>query len=323
MSGVIRRAFGPYVVTHALGRGGMGETFVAERTGPAGFTQRVCLKRLRADAGDASWVPMFQTEARLVAMLAHPNIVSLVDFGSEGGEWWMALALVEGVDLRTILASLNGSDERMPVELVVLVAIEVSKGLAHAHSRRLADGSPAGIVHRDLSPGNVMVSTDGAVLLTDFGIAKVAHGERTRTGVIKGKADYMSPEHASGEVLDGRADLFSLGVVLFQLLTGERPFRGATDIAKTLAAVQGKRARIDELAPETPAALVAVVDRLLQPERDRRYDDARVLLDDLGRFHVRPSACFALGNLVMRAREEASPDGSDTTERQPARTLVG
>ncbi len=317
MTPALGRTYGPYLVTSALGRGGMGETYVGERTGPGGFTQRVCLKRLRADAGDASWVRMFQTEARLVAMLAHPNVVSLVDFGAEKDEWWMALALVEGVDLRAMLTSAQHAGERLPIELVVLVAIEIAKGLAHAHSRRLPDGAPAHIVHRDLSPGNVMVSTDGAVLLTDFGIAKVAHGERTRTGVIKGKADYMSPEHASGEVLDGRADLFSLGVVLFELLTGTRPFLGATDIAKTLSAIRGKRARIEQLAPETPGALVAIVDRLLEPTRERRYDDARALLDDLGRFHVRPSLVFALGERAMRAMQERG-----TPEPERTRTDV-
>jgi serine/threonine protein kinase len=309
----IGRTFGPYLVTRALGRGGMGETYLGERTGPAGFTHRVCLKRMRVDASEPSWVRMFQTEARLVAMLAHPNVVSLVDYGVEKEEWWMALALVEGVDLRAILGSLARARERLPIGLVVLVAIEIAKGLAHAHSRRLPDGTPARIVHRDLSPGNVMVSTDGAVLLTDFGIAKVAHAERTRTGLIKGKAEYMSPEHASGEELDGRADLFALGVVMFELITGVRPFQGPTDLASRLNAVQGRRPRLENLAPGTPAALALVVDRLLEPQRERRYDDARQVIEALDPIAAPPSAVFHLGELVRRTsleRQSAEPDAT-------------
>ena len=308
MTGAVGRTLGPYRVVSPLGRGGMGETYVGERIAPAGLVQRVCLKRMRADARDPSWVRMFQAEARLVAMLAHPNVVSLVDFGVEGeGEWWMALGLVEGADLATVLGDLGRASERLPIELVVMVATEIAKGLAHAHSRRFADGTHAGIVHRDLSPGNVMVSVDGAVQITDFGIAKVAHAERTRTGVLKGKAEYMSPEQASAEPLDARSDLFVLGVVMFQMLTGARPFTGATDIATQLNVMGGKRARIHDLAADAPDVLVGIVDRLLQPARDHRYIDARALLDDLGRFHVRPSSTFALGELAQRARGERVP----------------
>jgi serine/threonine-protein kinase len=179
----------------------------------------------------------------------------------------MALTLVDGVDLRAVLASLKRSGGRFPVAAALRIVTDIALALGHAHAR--------GIVHRDVSPGNILVSVDGAVQLTDFGIAKVAKSEKTRSGIVKGKAEYMSPEQAMGETVDGRADLFSLGVLLFELLAGQRPFDGPTPLAAQLNATQGIRPRLETLAPARAPELVAIVDRLLHPDRNLRYRDAR------------------------------------------------
>lgn len=269
---------GPYRLLHPIARGGMSETFVAERTGAAGIVQRVCLKRLRsAEANDPAWIRRFLAEARISAALSHQNIVSLFDVGQDESGWWMAFQLVEGVDLRGILSALRARGEPMPVEQALLVTMEVGKALAYAHARLDAAGMPLGLVHRDVSPGNILVSVDGGVYLTDFGIAKVTHAERTRTGEIIGKAPYMSPEHALGEELDARADVFSLGVVLFEMLTGEQPFHGATPYAVMMAAVGGKRGRVEELRPGLPAEVVRIVDGMLRVRREERLGVGEVL----------------------------------------------
>ncbi len=309
--------FGPFRILSRLGRGGMGETFVAERVGPAGFAQRVCLKRiLTTDGADASWTAMFQREARLVALLHHPNIVKLFDFGQERGKWWMSLELVEGVDLRQILTASRESSTRLPIEAVAFIAAELVKALAHAHARRLPDGTPAGIVHRDVSPANVLISFDGCVLLTDFGIAKWTHAERTRTGQMKGKAPYISPEHAMGDPVDGRADLFALGVVMFELLAGVRPYDGPTDLATQINAVEGKRRDLRELAPATPDALVRIVERLIESRVDRRFGSAWEVLDALSEIAVPANVVWALGKAVRDAAAGGPPgELTDVDER--------
>jgi eukaryotic-like serine/threonine-protein kinase len=305
--------FGPFRILARLGRGGMAETFLAERAGPLGFVQRVCVKRILRDrADDPRLVRSFQDEARLAALLVHPNIVSVLDFGEEHGSWWMALELVDGLDLRALLVALRARGEALPEELALFIVAEVTKALAYAHERRLPDGSPAGIVHRDVSPSNVLISYDGAVALADFGIARAAQNERTETGVVKGKVPYMPPEQALARPLDARADLFALGVMTFELLAGQRPFDGPSDLETLQNIVEGRRPSLAELAPATPRAVVQLVDALLEPSRDRRPASAAVVLDALSSLAAPPpNVVRSLGALAASVQppQDIPPDG--------------
>ncbi len=219
------REFGPYTIVRRLGIGGMAETFEAIRHGTEGFAQRVCLKlALPFLREDKAFVQLFQREARLAAKLRHGNIVGVLDYGSVDGTPYMALELVDGVDLQRLLEG----KQRLSAEHVALIAIELAKGLSHAHDPPLDLGDSSsqigGIVHRDLSPSNVMLSQQGEVLLTDFGVAKAISGASRHQSAVKGKVPYMSPEQLRNDPLDGRSDLFSLGVVLYECLSGSRPY---------------------------------------------------------------------------------------------------
>ncbi len=221
---------GPYEVQRRLGVGGMAETLIAVRRGPGGFEQRVCLKRvLPAYAEDESFREAFLDEARLVARLRHTNIVQVYDFGRAGDSWYLALELIDGLDMQELLEALAARGERLPLDVLMLVAMELGHALDYAH-RLAIGGAPAHVVHRDLSPSNVLLSTSGEVKLADFGIAKAStRTHHTATGIVKGKAPYMSPEQAQAQPVDGRTDLFALGVILYESLAGRRPFDGATD----------------------------------------------------------------------------------------------
>jgi serine/threonine-protein kinase len=284
---------GPYHLLRQLGGGGMASTWLAERTSAEGITQRVCLKRMRVDARtDPTWESLFKSEARTIAMLHHANIVSLKEFGAEQGGWWMALDLVEGQDLAAILRARNEAGERLPIEVVVYVAAEVAKALAYAHGR------PMPVIHRDVSPSNTLVGLDGTVRITDFGLAKVAHNPRTRTGQMKGKTPYMAPEQLHGDPVDARTDVFGLGVTMFELLCGQRPFDGKTDLATQLNIAQGVRITMGSLRSDVPPALVALVDRMIENRIERRVPSADAVLDALSAFHVPVNVGRSLGRLA-------------------------
>ncbi len=290
----------------------MAETFLAERHGVAGFAQRVCVKRvLPAFCTDPVFVAMFQGEARLAARLVHPHIAQVYDFGAHEGQWWMALELVDGVDLRALLRAMRALGQPMPIDLVVLILTDVCSALAHAHAARPA------VVHRDVSPSNVLLSREGAVKLADFGIAKQTSGERATASGIKGKVPYMSPEQALGGAVDARSDLFSLGVLSFELLAGRRPFDGPTELA-TLANLAGdRRPALGPLAPHAPPALVALVERLLAPTPDARPASANAVLDALSAGAPPLSARRALGAMVDRVRPVAPDDDAQALVSNP------
>lgn len=313
--------FGPYEIVQPLGVGGMAETFVALRRGPAGFEQQVCLKRvLPAYARDEHFMKLFLGEARLVAHLRHANIVQLTDFGESEGLFYLALELVEGLDLREVLARLRMRDAVMDPELVALVASDVATALEYAHNLAF-DAERVGVVHRDVSPGNVLLSLAGEIKLADFGIAKSALAEQvTQSGVVKGKIPYMSPEQARGEVVDARSDLFSLGVLMYEALAGQRPFDGATEAATLLKIVEGRHIPLRELVPSLPEALCHLVDRLLAHEAGERFADASEFLEALFPHVPPPTARRRLGSLIrdLRERPTFSPEIADTL---PARRL--
>lgn len=299
MMAEVAQRFGPYTCVRRLGAGGMAETFLAVQHGSAGFEQRVCMKfMLAALRNDKTFRQMFLREATIAASLRHANIVGVIDVDDEAG--YIVLELVDGVDLRTLVDA--APNRRLPAHVASLIAVELCKALAYAHGRTRR-GAPDGIVHRDISPSNVLVSHNGEIKLTDFGVAKAMRSvaEPPSTG-IKGKLCYMSPEQTRGETLDGRSDLFSLGVMLFELLAGVRPFDGPTDAQTLLRIEAGKHPSLVELAPDVPGGLALVVERMLRRDADHRYPTADACIDALARFAAPITTYRELGQLARSAR---------------------
>jgi serine/threonine protein kinase len=321
LTNILGEEFGPYKLVSRLGVGGMAETFVAIRKGPGSFTQRVCLKLvLPFYRENEDFVRLFEREARLAATLRHRNIVGVIDFGEIEGMSYMALELVDGVDLRTLLDSPECT--RLPAEIVALVGLELAEALEHAHSppttQATADGSERqGIVHRDISPSNVLISERGEVLLTDFGVAKAITGTTRKQSAVKGKVPYMAPEHLRAESLDGRADLFSLGVVLFEALAGERPYEGPHDPATIMLILKGDHPPLTQLAPDAPPGLCRVIERLLEPDSEDRPQNAAELIEELDEFAPSPRVRRQLARLVCRLRTESEADTQVSPSQPP------
>lgn len=299
---VTGKHFGPYTLVQRLGVGGMAETFEAVRHGRSGFSQRVCLKLVRrAFRDDADSIELFEREARLAAKLHHSNIVSVIDFGEIEGTLYMALELVEGVDLQVLLDARH----RLSPEHVALIGHDLATALEHAHNPGLVldDGSSdlGAIVHRDVSPSNVLVSRHGEVKLSDFGLANVAEAG-SRQSEIRGKFPYMAPERLRADPLDGRSDLFSLGVVLFEALAGRRPYDGGHDPATIMLIMAGEHPSLGDLAPGTPPELCRIVESLIESDRERRPRSASALAEQLEPFVPPPDARRKLGKMATEAR---------------------
>ncbi|MBW2379333.1 MAG: serine/threonine protein kinase [Deltaproteobacteria bacterium] len=306
-SNLLGKDFGPYRIVRRLGVGGMAETFEAIRRGPSGFTQRVCLKLvLPFFREDEDFLMLFEREAKLVAKLRHSNIVGVIDFGEIDGTSYMALELVDGADLEVLLDAQDG--KRLSHEYVALLGHELAAALEHAHNPPRDSGldgmSVSAIVHRDISPSNVLISSHGEVLLTDFGVAKAVTGSSRKQSAVKGKIPYMSPEQLRAEAVDGRADLFALGVVLFEALAGRRPYEGSHDPATIMLILQGDHPSLHELVPGAPPELCRVIESLIQPDRDQRPANAAALIDLLDQFVPSPRVQRQLGKMTAAVRPE-------------------
>jgi serine/threonine protein kinase len=269
--GEVPRQVGPYVLGERLGAGGMAEVHVAERVGPHGFRKQVALKRLLPHAAmDPDHVRMFLDEARVVAALHHPNIASIFDFGVAGREYFMSMELVRGPTLKQLIEHCEDTVGLIPYPVVVALLVQVCEALQCAHD--------AGVIHRDVSPANVIVSNDGVAKLIDFGVCKTI-GNDTSTGVIKGKFGYIAPEYLDGRI-DRRADLWALGVVAYEMLTNRRLFDG--DEVSTL--YQIREASIDlpsHINPDVPPELDAIVMTALQRDPEQRWQNATALRNAL------------------------------------------
>jgi serine/threonine protein kinase len=292
----------------------MAETFEAVRRGSGGFEQRVCVKRvLPGYSTDAEFVRLFMREARLAAALSHRCVTRVVDFGEDRGCHYLALELVEGMDLRRLRRAL--APRTLPLELAAFLAMEIAEALAHAHTRTGATGA---VVHRDVSPANVLLNVDGDVKLTDFGISKALNDSPvTRTEFVRGNIWYMAPEQIEGDrVPDPRSDLFSLGIVLYECLVGRRPYQGPTDLATMMALTEGRRTPLREAAPDMPEPMLEIVDRLLEQRVEDRFQSAAAVAEALAPLTSIAGARRELGDLVRTHRHE-QPKARARMEIQP------
>jgi serine/threonine-protein kinase len=276
--------FGRYRLVGRLGEGGMSELFVAEATGAEGFTRRFVLKRLRPElARDKHAVAQFIDEARLQASLVHSNIVPVYDFGVVGGEYFMTQEFIVGRDLARLMerhaARARGG---LPSPVAYFAAHETLQALSYAHARRNVDDEPLGIVHRDIAPGNVIVSQAGEVKLSDFGIVKSNDRvSRTQVGVVKGNTNFMSPEQARGQTVDARSDLFALGLVLYYSLSGELLYTGHNDL-EVLHRAAGGLLRDDFMRiRDLPDPAPQILERALALDPSERFQSAAEFADEL------------------------------------------
>jgi len=274
---------GKYVIQRKLAEGGMAEIFLASSFGPEGFEKQVIIKRIRPSfAEDPAFVEMFVTEARLVSKLNHSNIVQIFDFDRHENTFYIAMEYVRGKSLAQ--AHQRALDLSIPLTpaLAAEIVSEVARGLSFAH-RLTEHGQPLGLVHRDVTPQNILLSYDGAVKLTDFGIAKA--GTRASTvGMLKGKFAYMSPEQSRGQPVDSRTDIFALGITLWELLSGVRLFDADSDVAVLNAVQERTVVPPAQLNPTVDSSLSGIVMRCLERERGARFQTAQELERALARY---------------------------------------
>jgi serine/threonine protein kinase len=292
--------FGRFEILGRLALGGMAEIFLARERGPGRGTRAVVVKRILPHvADDPRFVEMFLHEAELAMGLNHPNLCSIYEFGAQENEYFIAMEWVQGVSITQMHKRLFERNESgLPPHVVARVGAEIADALHYAHHASDTDGNPLRLVHRDVTPDNIMVSFDGKVKLLDFGVAKAASQRvRTEAGMLKGKFAYMSPEQYQGLELDGRADVFSLGACMYEAVTGLALFHRSSEY-ETMGAIVS-----DDPAPRAgvyrrgvPAGLDNVIAKALEKNRDRRYSSALELQGALERFLVSEG-------VVLKARE--------------------
>ncbi len=290
----------------------MGEVYVARALGPEDFQKLVALKRVLPHLEqEEEFVAMFLEEARLAATLDHPNIVQVIELGQSQHGYFLIMEYVHGVDLRALLRN-AARTQPIPLGCALGIASALAAGLHYAHERPGPDGQPMGLVHRDVSPSNVLITFDGVVKLVDFGVAKAAaHTARTRATMLKGKVGYMSPEQCRGVPVDRRSDVFSLGVLLYELTTLHRPFYEDNHFAALNRIVHGQYERPSTLVPDYSTGLEHIVTRALEPDPAHRYPHARAMLDDLEQLAqahgVRASSAVLADYVVEQLGRPPSP----------------
>ena len=275
--------YGNYFLVEKIAVGGMAELFKAQQRGVQGFQKIVAIKRILPHLVDnEDFATMFIDEAKLAAQLTHPNIVQIFDLGKAGTSYYIAMEYVNGRDLRTLLRKAKEYSKPFPEAVAAFVTMKVASALDYAHRKRGFDDRELKLVHRDVSPQNILISTEGAVKLVDFGIAKAAtKASHTVAGALKGKLLYMSPEQALGQQLDNRSDLYSLGLVLFEMLTGERCFQADSEMGVLEKVRMGKIGDLRSINPEISPEMAGIVNRALHKAVEQRYASARLLERDL------------------------------------------
>ena len=278
--------FGKYTLLNRIAVGGMAEIFLARQAGVEGFEKTLCLKRIRPHlSSQPAFVNMFLNEAKLAAQLNHPNIVQIYDLGLVGKSFFIAMEYVSGRDTSRIIPKAEKKGIPFPLVYALKIASSVLEGLYYAHHQTDAYGQPLNIVHRDITPENIVVSFSGNVKILDFGIAKATSQlEQTRAGEIKGKLSYMSPEQCLGQVLDQRSDIFSIGVVLYEWVTGYKLFTGENEMAILKAIVDGKIYPPSYFKEDVPDQVERILLKALEKDREKRYQSAWDMQLDIDTF---------------------------------------
>lgn len=271
---------GKYRLIAELGHGGMSDVYLAVAKGMGGFHKLLVVKQLRPNlAEDEAFLAMFLDEARLAARLNHRNVVSTLEVGEDGGRYYIAMEYLEGQPLRRVL---QRAKDRFGIDMRLQVILEVLQGLHHAHELRDYDGTPLQVVHRDVSPHNIFVTYGGDVKVVDFGVAKALDSStETSAGVMKGKLAYMSPEQAMGPMVDRRADLFSVGVLLWESIVGARMWGGEPAAKITEWLMAGAIPSVREAAADVPDGLARICEKALAVEPEHRYSTALEMHEDL------------------------------------------
>jgi serine/threonine protein kinase len=316
--------FSQYEFLRKIARGGMGEVFLARQTGIEGFAKEVVLKRIHSEyADEPEFVKMFLQEARIAAMLDHPNIVQIYELGKHEKHYFIVMEYVPGLSLSRLIKVAGGP---LPLQFSLQIILGLADGLQFAHDKTGPNGELLNLVHRDISPPNVLVSTAGSVKITDFGIAKIKESvTQTRAGVIKGKYAYISPEQARGGEADRRSDIYALGLVLYEVTTGERAYQG--DDVEILRAVAASDYLPPEVVrPDYPQELRSILARCLALRPEERYQECQDLTDDLlavqmdGRLATSPGK---LGQYIkeMLTRLDALKAARRATQEQDPATV--
>jgi serine/threonine-protein kinase len=301
-----------YRVLEKIASGGMAEVFRAESAGLEGFKKIVAIKRVLPHLSEKKqFIGMFLDEARLSAHLSHSNVAQVFDIGVGDNTYFIVMEYVDGADLKAIIERHKKQNQLVPIEEACLICVRICEGLAYAHELMDSNGRRIGVVHRDMSPPNVLITRHGEVKIVDFGLAKAnSQLEKSEPGIIKGKFSYLSPEAALGKPVDARTDIFAVGIILWEMLAGRRLFMGETDL-ETVRQVQAARVPpIRQFNPNVTPQLEAVLARSLAQNPDDRYQTARDLGQDLNQmmFHLgRPVSSFDIAQLVnpvVHEREE-------------------
>src|SRR5215470_3595592 len=279
-----------YRVVEKLESGGMAEVFRAESEGLQGFKKQVAIKRVLPHLSEKKkFISMFLDEARLSAHLSHSNCVQVFDIGVGDNAYFIVMEYVDGADLKAVLETLKKQGREMAVEDAVFISIKICEGLCYAHELTDTEGRSLGVVHRDVSPPNVLMTKYGEIKIVDFGLAKASSQlEKSEPGIIKGKFSYLSPEAAVGQDVDSRTDIFAVGIILWELLAGQRLFLGETDFQTVKKVQQSAIPQISQINRKVPPELERVLLRALARDPNQRYRSAREFGRDLNQilFHI-------------------------------------
>ena len=270
-----------YRVIERLASGGMAEVFIAESAGIEGFKKRVAIKRVLPHLSEKkAFIAMFLDEARLSAHLSHSCVAQVFDIGVGDNAYFIVMEYVDGADLKGVIEYLRKMGKPFPMEAAVFIASKMCEGLSYAHELTNVEGEPLHVVHRDMSPPNVLITKYGEVKIVDFGLAKATSQlQKSESGIIKGKFSYLSPEAAHGKEVDARTDVFAVGIILWEMLSGRRLFYGDTDFATVKQVQQAQVPSIGQINKDVPIDLERIIARSLAREPEKRYQTAR----DLGR----------------------------------------
>lgn len=275
--------FGNYILIEKLGTGGMAEIYKAKMEGVEGFQKLVAIKKILPQfSHNKDFTTMFIDEAKVAAQLSHRNIVHIYDLGKIENSYFIAMEYMEGTDLRKVIHQAKEKNEKIPIPIGLFIASQVASALDYAHNKKDPEGKPLNIVHRDVSPQNILISKDGEIKICDFGIAKAASkASHTRAGSLKGKLQYMSPEQAWGKQINFKSDIFSLGIVLYEMFTGKHLFEGDSELSILEKVRHPKFQPLSKLIKDCPPELENIIEKALKENEDERYPDANSMKKEI------------------------------------------